>query len=138
MSEGALHAGRVAATTGSGAPSRTAGPSDEVLELRAPTGALELLNGLGLDLADALASHLELLAHLFQRVVALFAQAEAHPQHLLLAGREGLEHLPRLLAEAGGDGGIHRALGALVLQKVAEVAVAFVTDRRLQAERLLG
>ena len=49
---------------------------------------LELAQRLGLDLADALARHRELLADLFQRVVLVHADAEAHAQHALLARRQ--------------------------------------------------
>src|SRR3990167_4067691 len=43
---------------------------------------LEFADGLGLDLADALAGDVELLADLFQRVVGRHLDAEAHAQHL--------------------------------------------------------
>ena len=39
---------------------------------------LELAQRLGLDLANALACHRELLTDLFQRVVGIHADAEAH------------------------------------------------------------
>ncbi len=45
----------------------------------------QLAKRLGLDLPDALARHLEVLTHLFERVVALLADAEAHPEDLLFA-----------------------------------------------------
>src|SRR5438045_2994425 len=45
----------------------------------------QLAQRLGLDLADALARDLEVLADLFQRVVALLADAEAHAQNLFFA-----------------------------------------------------
>jgi hypothetical protein len=46
---------------------------------------LQLPQRLGLDLADPLARHAELLAHLLEGVVRVHADAEAHPQHPLLA-----------------------------------------------------
>jgi len=49
---------------------------------------MQLPQRLGLDLADALARHRELLADLFQRVVRIHADAEAHAQHALFAWRE--------------------------------------------------
>ena len=52
--------------------------SEEASELAAARGVLELPERLGLDLAYALAGHRELLADLFQRVVGIHADAEAH------------------------------------------------------------
>src|SRR5438876_3909597 len=66
---------------------------------------LELAQRLGLDLADALARHRELQAHLFQRVVGVHADAEAHAQHALLArcesGQCALGRLPQLRLNRG-------------------------------------
>ena len=54
-------------------------------QLAAPAWMLQLAQGLGLDLADALAGHAELLADLLQRVVGVHADAEAHAKYALLA-----------------------------------------------------
>src|SRR5262249_55470446 len=61
---------------------------EEAPEYPRPARMLELAQRLGLDLADALARHRELLPDLFQRVVGVHADAEAHAQHALLARRE--------------------------------------------------
>ena len=53
---------------------------------------LQLPERLGLDLADALAGDRELLADLFQRVIGVHADAEAHAQHALLARGEAGQH----------------------------------------------
>src|SRR5262250_217975 len=66
---------------------------DERAQALAARGVPELPQRLGLDLPDALAGHLEILAHLFQRVVRLLPDAEPHPEDLLLARRERGEHL---------------------------------------------
>ena len=60
---------------------------------------LELAQRLGFDLADALAGDRELLADLFERVVGVHADAEAHAQHALLARRQRREHARRRLAQ---------------------------------------
>jgi hypothetical protein len=57
-------------------------------ELPAPAWMLQLAQRLGLDLADALAGHRELLADFLQRVIGVHADAEAHAQHALLARRQ--------------------------------------------------
>src|SRR5512135_2400004 len=97
----------------------------------------ELPQRLRLDLANALARDLEVLTHLFERVVALLADAEAHAEDLLLARRQRLEHLPRLLREVHVDdrlGGRHHAL---VLDEIAKMRVFLLADGRLEADGLL-
>src|SRR5215831_11579841 len=62
---------------------RRAGASaalDERAQPLAPRGVPELPQRLGFDLPDALAGHLEVLAHLFQGVVGLLPDAESHPE----------------------------------------------------------
>src|SRR5262249_44205562 len=70
-------------------------------QLAAAGRVLELAQRLGLDLADALARHRELLADLFQRVVGIHADAEAHAQHALLARRQGRQHAGGGFAQIG-------------------------------------
>jgi hypothetical protein len=48
----------------------------------------ELAQNLGLDLADALAGYRELLTDLFERVVGVHADAEAHAQDRFTARGE--------------------------------------------------
>ena len=64
----------------------------------------------GLDLAD-----------LLEGVVALLADAEAHAQDLLLARRQRLQDLPRLLGQVHVDDRLGRRDDALVLDEVAEM-----------------
>src|SRR5438445_11378047 len=54
--------------------------------LTAAARMLELAQRLGFDLADALAGDAELLPDLFERVIGVHADAEAHAQHALFAG----------------------------------------------------
>src|SRR6185437_10763897 len=102
----------------------------EAAQLAAAARMLELAERLRLDLADALAGDRELLADLFQRVVGVHADAEAHAQHALLAGGERSQDAGRGLAQIGLDGGIERQDGVLVLDEVAEMAILLVADRR--------
>src|SRR5438874_553146 len=51
----------------------------------------QLAQCLGLDLADALAGDIELLADFFQRVVGVHLDPETHAQHLRFARRERVE-----------------------------------------------
>src|SRR5690606_18375803 len=57
---------------------------EEAAHLAAAARVLELPQRLRLDLPDPLAGHRELLADLFQGVVGVHADAEAHAQHTLL------------------------------------------------------
>src|SRR6476646_11582709 len=90
----------------------------EASQLPRPARMLELAQRLGLDLADALARHRELLADLFQRVVGVHADSEAHAQHALFAWRQRGEHARRGLAQVRLDGGVDRQDRVLVLDEI--------------------
>src|SRR6266851_5167386 len=93
----------------------------EAPQLPASRRMLQLAQRLGLDLADTLPGHRELLADFFQRVVGVHADAEAHAQHALLARRERGEHARRGLAQVRLDRRVDRQDGVLVLDEIAEV-----------------
>ena len=99
---------------------------------------LQLADGLGLDLADALAGDLEDPADLFERVGVAVADAVAQLDDLALAVGQRLEHLLDLVLEHLLRGGADRALGRLVLDEVAEVAVLALADRAVEADRVLA
>ena len=111
---------------------------EEAAQLPRPARVLQLAQRLGLDLADAFAGDAELLADLFQGVVGVHADAEAHAQDALLARRQRRQHAGGGLAQVRLDGRVDRQDGVLVLDEVAQVAVFLVADRRLEADRLLG
>src|SRR5271167_4615332 len=89
----------------------------EAPQLSAAARVLELAQGLGLDLADALAGHRELLADLFERVVGVHADAEAHAEHALLARGERGKHARRRFAQIRLDGGVDRRMAFLSSMK---------------------
>ena len=97
----------------------------------------ELAQGLRLDLADALARDVELLADLLERAGAAVDDAEAQLEHLLLARGERVEHLHELLLEQREARCLARLGGVLIGDKVAEVGVLLLADRRLERDRLL-
>src|SRR5512133_2305740 len=109
----------------------------EALEPLRPARVAQLSQRLRLDLPDALARHLEVLADLLERVVALLPDAEAHAEDLLLARRERGEHLPRLLGEVHVDDRVRRGDERLVLDEVPEVAVLLLADGGLEADGFL-
>src|SRR5713101_5132104 len=97
----------------------------------------ELAQRLGLDLPDPFAGDREVLPDFLQRVLATVGEAEPEPQHLLLARREGVEDLVRLLPEREADDRLDGRDDLLVLDEVAQVAVLLLADRRLQRDGLL-
>src|SRR5271170_6050275 len=92
-------------------------------QLPRPRRMLELPQRLGLDLADALSRHRELLADFFERMVGVHADAKAHAQHALLARRQRGEHARRGLAQVRLDHGVDRQDGVLVLDEIAEMRI---------------
>src|SRR5262245_62246987 len=99
---------------------------------------LQLPERFRLDLADALARDRELLADLFQRVVLVHADAEAHADYTLLPRRERGERARGGLAQVRLNGGVDRQDRVLVLDEIAEVGILLVADRGFQRPRLLG
>src|SRR5437867_665519 len=71
-------------------------------------GMAQFAQGLGFDLADALAGDGEVLADLLECVLAAVVEAEPHLDDLLLARRESLQDLRRLLAQIQIDHGFRR------------------------------
>src|SRR5208282_4095614 len=88
-----------APTDKSGAPLIPQAGIQERAQAVAAAGVAQFAQSLGLDLADALARHREMLADLFERMLAAVLQAEAHLNDLLLARAQRLEHLRGLLAQ---------------------------------------
>src|SRR5688500_19340229 len=112
-------------TAGPGAARRTAAArsilDQEASQLLAAARMPELAQRLGLDLADALARDVELLADFLERVVGRQVDAEAHAQHLRLARGQLAQHAVHGLAQRLDGRGIERALGRGVLDEVAQV-----------------
>jgi len=90
----------------------------------------KLSRDLGLDLPDALAGHVELLADFLVRVIVVHVDPEAHVQGRSLAWPQGEQGLAR--------GGVDRGRHPLVFDEVAQVEVFVVADRGLPEDRLIG
>src|SRR5579871_2554767 len=119
-----------------GSRSTAVGAVEEALQLPAANRVLELADCLGLDLADALARHLEDPADFLQGVRVPVAQAVAELDDLPLTVGQGLEHLLDLVLEHLVGGGADRRLDAVVLDEVAEVAVLAFADGPVEADRV--
>ena len=99
--------------------------------------ALQLLERLVLDLADALARDVERAPDLVERARVLAAEAVAQLEDAALAVGEVLQRLAqRLLGEDLG-GALVRRLGALVGDELAELRLLLVADRLLERDRRL-
>src|SRR5215475_15408314 len=111
---------------------------EEAPKLLRSRGMAELAEGLGLYLANALTGDGEVLPHFLEGVLAAVGEPEAEAQHLLLARGERVQHLVGLLAEAQPDHALHGRADLLVLDEVAQMAVLFLSDGRLEGDGLLG
>src|SRR5581483_11520387 len=90
-----------------------------------------------LDLADALAGEVEVLAHLFERARLAAVEAEAQLQDLALALVERGQQPGDLLGQQRGGGDFEGRLRGAVLDDVAELGVA-VLAQRLGERQWLG
>ena len=79
----------------------------------------ELGQGLGLDLADALARDTKLAADFLERAGMSVDKSKAQLNNLALTIGKRVEHLGELLLQHGEAGGIGRNDGLGVLDKVA-------------------
>ena len=95
---------------------------------------LELSDGLGLDLPDALARDLEDASDLFEGVGVPVPDAVAQFEDLALAVGERLEELLDALAEHVLCGCVRRRGLAFVLDELAEVAVVALADGPVDAD----
>src|ERR1035437_8771844 len=111
---------------------------EEIAQTLRVAVTLELGQGLGFDLTDALAGDAELLAHLFEGARALALEPEAQLDHLALAMRESREDLVQLLFLHDLAERFDRHGGLFVFDEVAELGVLFFADRRFEADRLLA
>src|ERR1043165_4537171 len=108
-------------------------PLQKRLELARARRVAQFAERLGFDLPDALARDGEVLADLFERVLAAVrAAAEAHLDDLLFARREGRQNLLRDLAQVRDDDGVRGVEYGLILDEVAEVRVLLLADGRLK------
>ena len=104
----------------------------EILELLAAGRMPELAQRFRFDLPDALARDVELLSDLLQRARLAVIQAKAQAKHLFLARGERIEHLHQLLFEQRKSSHLRRRGRVVVRDKVAQVAVLLLADRRFK------
>src|SRR6201984_1064014 len=90
--------------------------------------ALQLLQRLVLDLADALARDVERAADLVERARVLTAEAVAQLEHAAFAVGQILQRLAQRLLGKDLRGALVRRLGALVGDELAELRLLLVAD----------
>ena len=90
-----------------------------------------------LDLANAFAGDAEALAHLFERALMAVDEAESELEHATFTRRERVEDVLDLGAQHGQRRCVGRRRRLLVLDKVTEVRILFLADRRFQRDRVL-
>src|SRR6266542_678269 len=106
----------------------------ERLQLFGPRRMPEFAQGLGLDLPDALACHVEGAADLLESVLRDVADAETHLQDLLLARSQRLQDPARLLLEVGDQDRIDRRKHLPVLDEIAQMRILFFSDRGFERD----
>src|SRR5687768_5543200 len=97
----------------------------------------ELAQRLGFDLPYTLARHGEVLAHLFERMLAAVADAEAHLDDFLFARGQRLQHRFGLFLEIEVDDRLGWRHRRAILDEVAQMRIFLFTDRGLERDRLL-
>src|SRR3954469_4058428 len=111
----------------------------DVPELLGLGEALKLLEGLVLDLADALPRDVERAPDLVERARVLAAEAVAELEDAALAVGEVLQRLAQRLLGEDLRGALVRRLGALVGDELPELRLLLVADRLLERDgRLRG
>src|ERR1035441_9395806 len=130
-----VRAAGVAAADGANRAGKLASPSpvfQKGAQTVAAAGMPQLPQRLSFDLADALARYGEVLPHLFERVLTPIFQAKPHLDDLLLARRQGLEHLRGLFAQIEIDDRIGRRDTVVIHDEIAQMRLFLFADRRLQ------
>jgi hypothetical protein len=105
---------------------------EETVQLANAGRVAHLAQCLGLDLPNAFASHLELLADLLERPAVAVDQAEPQREHPALALRERIQNVDDLFPQERVGRHVVRIFRRLVLDEIAEARVIAVAHRRLQ------
>src|SRR5947208_12103198 len=96
----------------------------------------QLRHGPRLDLADAFAGQVEMLAHLFQRARLAAVETETQPQDLALALVQRVQQSVNLARQQRRRRHLEGRLGTGVLDDVSQFGVAILPQRFGEAQRL--
>src|SRR6266542_1097100 len=120
-----------------GARRRLADRLQEGLEFLGSRRVAQLAQGFRFDLPDSFPGYVEGAADLFEGVLRAVADAETHLQDLLFARRQGLQDPSRLILEVRHQDRLDWREHSTVLDEVAQMRILFLSDRRLERDRLL-
>ncbi len=93
---------------------------------------LQLLEGLGFDLADTLSSYSELLSDFFERMNLSTIEPESHDDDFTFARSEEIEHLVEIFFEECQIGCLVGSQVFVILYEVSESRVFFSSDRGVE------
>src|ERR1035438_4576992 len=110
----------------------------EGAEAAGPFGGAKLAKRFGFNLANSFARDVEFLADLFECVLALAADAEAHADHFLLLGREGFEDAGGFIADVGLDHCVDGGTHPTIFDEIAEGGLAVAADWGFERDRIAG
>src|SRR6266852_7826943 len=97
----------------------------------------QLTNRTFLDLAYSFASHLQLLAHLLQRVVMIIEQAKTQFNHLPFTQRQLPKYFTNLLMQQLPISLLHRPTIMRILNNIAQRIFLLIRERSIQRKNLL-
>src|SRR5205085_11457774 len=109
----------------------------ETFELPNPGRMAHFAQGLRFDLANALASDLELTAHFLEGPAVSINQSESLLQHLAFAVRESFQHILDFFLQQNDRSHVAGIFSAAILDEIAEVGLFALAYRRLKRNRLL-
>ena len=98
----------------------------------------KLSKGLCLDLANTFSGNIKLLANLFQCSCTAVIQSETKSKHFLLSFGKGSQNFYQLLLKKSESCCICRNRHIIILNKITQMTVLFLTDWCLQRYRFLG
>ena len=110
---------------------------DKAVQQGQALAAVQLADGLCLDLADALTGDAEVATHLFQRAGTAIVQTKAETDDLLFTGSQALESLIDLLGHHSAVSSLAGSLGILVGNEIAQRGILFLAHGALKAGGLL-
>src|SRR5208282_3563567 len=111
---------------------------EEAVKVASPGWVPQFAQGLGFDLADALAGHAVQIANFLEGVAVAIDQPKAHFEDVPFPRAEQGQNVLELLFEHALAGSFGRVLGALVFDEVPHAHVPIIAHRRVERDRLAG
>ena len=87
------------------------------------------------DLSRPFPDSIQRFTRFFRQIISTLADPETQTENLFLPRRQGRKELPGLFRHVHIDRSLRGRHGLLVFDKIAKMAVIFLTDGRLQRDR---